>query len=227
MLDIRIDDYFASDFNMCMVERPKIPTAKREVEYIKVPGRHGSLTKKGAFEDVPLTIKFNLLEDENAKPLIRRIKSWLLNGKVLHFDDDVVYRKIKNVEIDDIENQIEEYGGFEATFTFDPFEYVEDETIILTTPGVLYNPGTEKSDPKIVIAGSGTVNITINDVTFQVKDIVDSVIIDSELLEAYKGTTNMNNKMIGNFPVFDVENNSITWTGTVQSLTITPRWRYI
>ncbi|WJE51152.1 phage tail protein [Bacillus cereus] len=227
MLDVRIDDYFASDFRMCMVERPKIPTAKREVEYIKVPGRHGSLTKKGAFEDVPLTIKFNLLEDENAKPLIRRIKSWLLNGKVLHFDDDVVYRKIKNVEIDDIENQIEEYGGFEATFTFDPFEYVEDETIILTTPGLVYNPGTEKSDPKIVITGNGTVNITINDVTFQVKDIVGSVIIDSELLEAYKGTTNMNNKMIGNFPVFDVESNSITWTGTVQSLTITPRWRYI
>lgn len=227
MLDVRIDDYFASEFCMCMVERPKIPTAKRDVEYIKVPGRHGSLTKKGAFEDVPLTIKFNLLEDENVKPLIRRIKSWLLNGKVLHFDDDVVYRKIKNVEIDDIENQIEEYGGFEATFTCDPFEYVEDETIILTTPGLVYNPGTEKSDPKIVITGNGTVNITINDVTFQVKDIASSVVIDSEILEAYKGTTNMNNKMIGNFPVFDVENNSITWTGTVQSLTITPRWRYI
>ncbi|MGQ7075279.1 hypothetical protein ACUN90_27940, partial [Escherichia sp. SP-MK2] len=52
--------FFASDYGICMVERPVIPTAEQEVEHIEVSGRHGSLTKKGAFKDVPLKIKFNM-----------------------------------------------------------------------------------------------------------------------------------------------------------------------
>ncbi|HFK1410244.1 TPA: phage tail domain-containing protein, partial [Bacillus cereus] len=124
MLDMGIDTELASDYRIGMVDRPVIPTAKQKVEHIEVPGRHGSLTKKGAFEDVPLKMKFNVLEDENIKPLIRRIKAWFLNGKTLYFTDDEVYRKIKSVEIGDIANEIEEYGEFEVAFTLDPFEYV-------------------------------------------------------------------------------------------------------
>ncbi|MEB8861485.1 phage tail protein, partial [Bacillus cereus] len=97
MLDIGIDNQLASDYGICMVERPVIPTAEQEVEYIEVSGRHGSLTKKGAFKDVPLKIKFNMLEEENIKPLVRRMKAWLMNGKTLYFTDDDVYRKIKHV----------------------------------------------------------------------------------------------------------------------------------
>ncbi|WP_347369205.1 phage tail domain-containing protein, partial [Bacillus thuringiensis] len=142
MLDIGIDTELASDYRICIVDRPVIPAAKQKVEHIEVPGRHGSLTKKGAFEDVPLKIKFNLLEDENIKPLIRRIKAWFLNGKTLYFTDDEVYRKIKSVEIGDIVNEMEEYGEFEVNFTLDPFEYTEDVNLKLTEPGIFYNPGT-------------------------------------------------------------------------------------
>lgn len=41
-----IDKELASDYKICMVDRPAIPTAKQKIEYIEVPGRHGSLTKK-------------------------------------------------------------------------------------------------------------------------------------------------------------------------------------
>ncbi|MED3470034.1 phage tail protein, partial [Bacillus thuringiensis] len=167
MLDIGIDTELASDYRICMVDRPVIPTAKQKVEHIEVPGRHGSLTKKGAFEDVPLKIKFNLLEDENIKPLIRRIKAWFLNGKTLYFTDDEVYRKIKSVEIGDIANEMEEYGEFEVDFILDPFEYTEDVNLKLTEPGIFYNPGTIESEPKFWIVGNGTFRITINDVSFQ------------------------------------------------------------
>ncbi|PFD95615.1 phage tail protein [Bacillus cereus] len=222
-----IDNELASGYGIYMVGRPVIPTAKRKVEYIEVPGRHGALTKKGAYEDVPFKMKFNVLEEGNIKPIIRRVKPWILNAKILYFTDDVVYRKIKNVEIGDIANEIEEYGEFEVNFTLDPFEYVEDESITIFEPGLIYNPGTEKSQPEMVITAKGTVNITINDVTFQLKNIEGSVVVDSEILEAYLGTTPMNNKMVGEFPVFNVGSNKITWSGTVQSITIKPRWRYV
>ncbi|PGW52266.1 phage tail protein [Bacillus thuringiensis] len=226
MLDIGIDNQLASDYGICMVERPVIPTAEQEVEYIEVPGRHGSLTKKGAFKDVPLKIKFNMLEEENIKPLVRRMKAWLMNGKKLYFTDDDVYRKIKHVVVGDIVNEIEEHGEFEVDFKLDPFEYTEDANIMLSTPGSIHNPGTMESAPMLFVAGNGTFRIFINDVSFQIKDVKGSVVIDSELLEAYSGTVSMNDKMIGDFPEFQIGLNKIEWSGAIQFISIQPRWRY-
>lgn len=226
MLDIGIDNQLASDYGICMVERPVIPTAEQEVEHIEVSGRHGSLTKKGAFKDVPLKIKFNMLEEENIKPLVRRMKSWLMNGKTLYFTDDDVYRKIKHVVVGDIVNEIEEHGEFEVDFKLDPFEYTEDVNLKFTKPGVIYNPGTIESDPKFWIVGNGTFRITINDVSFQIKDVNGSVVIDSEILEAYTDTISMNHKMVGQFPIFNVGENTIEWSGAIQFMEIRPRWRY-
>ncbi|MEK4501944.1 distal tail protein Dit [Bacillus sp. FSL R12-0069] len=227
MLDVGIDNQLASDYGIYMVERPVISTAEQEVEHIEVPGRHGSLTKKGAFKDVPLKIKFNMLEEENIKPFIRHMKAWLLNGKTLYFTDDDVYRKVKHVEIGDIVNEMEEHGAFEVDFTLDPFEYREDVHVKLIKPGVLYNPGTMESDPKLWIVGNGTILIIINGVSFQLKEVKGAVVVDSEIVEAYSDTVSMNHKMIGEFPTFKTGENKIEWSGSIQSISIWPRWRYL
>ncbi|MBG9611670.1 phage tail domain-containing protein [Bacillus cereus] len=225
MLDIGIDNELASSYGLGLVGRPVIPTAKQKVEHIEIPGRHGSLTKKGAYENVPFKVKFNMLERENIKPFIRRAKPWLLQGKTLFFTDDDVHRKIKHVEMGDITTEIEEHGEFEVDFTLDPFEYTEDVNLKLTKPGVIYNPGTIESDPKFWIVGNGTFRITINDVSFQIKDVNGSVVIDSEVLEAYTDTISMNNKMVGQFPILGVGENKIEWSGSIQFMEIRPRWR--
>ncbi|MDF9504695.1 phage tail family protein [Bacillus cereus] len=226
MLDIGIDNELASSYGLGLVGRPLIPTAKQKVEHIEIPGRHGSLTKKGAYENVPFKVKFNMLERENIKPFIRRAKPWLLQGKTLFFTDDDVHRKIKHVEMGDITTEIEEHGEFEVDFTLDPFEYTEDVNLKFTKPGVIYNPGTIESDPKFWIVGNGTFRITINDVSFQIKDVNGSVVIDSEVLEAYTDTISMNNKMVGQFPILGVGENKIEWSGSIQFMEIRPRWRY-
>ncbi|EEL08428.1 hypothetical protein bcere0015_53440 [Bacillus cereus BDRD-Cer4] len=225
-MDIGIDNELASSYGLGLVGRPVIPTAKQKVEHIEIPGRHGSLTKKGAYENVPFKVKFNMLEMENIKPFIRRAKPWLLQGRTLFFTDDEVYRKIKHVEMGDITTEIEEQGEFEVDFTLDPFEYTEDVNLKLTKPGVIYNPGTIESDPKFWIVGNGTFRITINDVSFQIKDVNGSVVIDSEILEAYTDTISMNNKMVGKFPICNIGENKIEWSGEIQFMEIRPRWRY-
>lgn len=225
-MDIGIDNELASSYGLGLVGRPVIPTAKQKVEHIEIPGRHGSLTKKGAYENVPFKVKFNMLERENIKPFIRRAKPWLLQGKTFFFTDDDVHRKIKHVEMGDITTEIEEHGEFEVDFTLDPFEYTEDVNLKLTKPGVIYNPGTIESDPKFWILGNGTFRITINDVSFQIKDVNGFVVIDSEILEAYTDTISMNHKMIGQFPILGVGENKIEWSGAIQFMEIRPRWRY-
>lgn len=220
-----IDTELASDYKICMVDRPAIPTAKQKVEHIEIPGRHGSLTKKGAFEDVPLKIKFNLLEEVNIKPLVRRIKSWFINGKTLYFTDDEVYRKIKSVEIGDIANEIEEHGEFEVEFKLDPFEYLNKNIILLKKPQTVFNPGTFEASPKLEIFGNGDVIIMINKQSFQMKNIQNSVIIDSDLLIAHTGPSQV--KTIGEFPVLKVGDNLIEWLGAVSEISLEPRWRFI
>ncbi|HDR3903111.1 TPA: phage tail protein, partial [Bacillus cereus] len=151
---------------------------------------------------------------------------WLLNGKTLTFTDDDVYRKIKHVEIGDIVNEMEEHGEFEVDFTLDPFEYTEDVNVKLIKPGVMYNPGTIESEPKLWIVGNGTCRITINGVSFQLKDVNGSIVVDSEILEAYSDTVSMNHNMIGDFPVLQIGENTIEWSGAIQFISIRPRWRY-
>lgn len=192
-----IDNELVSSFGVYMVGRPVIPTAEQEVEHIIVPGRHGSLTKKGAYKNVPFKVKFNLLENENIKPLIRRVKSLFINGKTLFFTDDDVYRKIKHVKIRDITNDIEEHGEFEVEFTLDSFEYVPTVPFLLSKSETILNPGNIESFPKLEVFGNGDLRIMINEVTFQIKGVTDSVIVDSDLLIAYKGTLPM--KTVGSF----------------------------
>ncbi|PFJ19023.1 phage tail protein [Bacillus cereus] len=228
MFDVRIDSKLGSDFQLCMVERPEIPTAKEKVEFIEIPGReNGTLTKKQGYGDVTFKIIFNLLEDYNIKQLLRRIKAWLLTAKILSFTDDNVYRKIKSVEIGDINNEIEEYGFFEVTFVADPYEYAIQQPLEFTTAMTIVNYGTFDSLPKFTIYGSGTITMQINGISFQLKNVNGSVVVDSELKECYSGTTPMNQNMIGKFPVFKTGENTISWTGTVTKIELETRWRYL
>lgn len=228
MFDIRINDRLGRDYYVCMVDRPKIPTAKKKIEFIEVDGReNGALTKNKGYEDVEFTVEFNLLEDENIKPLLRKIKAWIMRAKIVSFTDDFVYRKIKSVEIGDIENEIEEYGKFQVTFKSDPYEYSIEQPITITNPVTIMNQGTLHSLPKLTIYGTGNITIQINGISFQVKDVNPFVIVDSDLMECYYNTTPMNDKMVGKFPAFKEEENTISWTGNVSKIDIETRWRYI
>lgn len=122
-----------------------------------------------------------------------------MSAKIVSFTDDYVYRKIKSVEIGDIDNEIEEYGKFQVTFKSDPYEYTIEQPITITNPVTIMNQGTLHSLPKLTIYGTGNITIQINSISFQVKDVNPFVIVDSDLMECYYNTTPMNDKMVGKF----------------------------
>ncbi|MBJ3792472.1 phage tail protein [Bacillus sp. OA1] len=150
-----------------------------------------------------------------------------MSAKIVSFTDDYVYRKIKSVEIGDIENEIEEYGKFQVTFKSDPYEYAIEQPFTLTTPATIMNQGTLHSLPKLTIYGTGNITIQINGISFQIKGVNPSVTVDSDLMECYYNTTPMNDKMVGKFPIFKEGENTISWTGSVDMVDIETRWRYI
>ncbi|MFJ1142440.1 hypothetical protein ACIKK6_17890 [Bacillus thuringiensis] len=51
------------------------------------------------------------------------------------------------------------------------------------------------------------------------------MVVDTEIIEANSGTEPMNDKMIGDFPEYQIVVNKIEWSGAIQIITNQPRWR--
>lgn len=226
-LDTILDNVPSKSLKISITKRPTIPAPQQMVETIIVEGRHGSLTRLGAFQDISFEIEYNILEMENIKPQLRKIRGYFFGKKTLKFSDDNVYFKIKSLQISETNNEIEQYGLFTVNFVCDPFQYQTKDSLILIQPATVINNGTFESEPLLVIYGTGDITLTINSRSFIVKGLVDYVEIDSELKEAHRDTLPRNNTMIGEFPIFTPGNNEISWVGNVTKLEIEPRWRYI
>ena len=75
--------------------------------------------------------------------------------------------------------------------------------------------------------GSGDITLTINNDNIYLYDVVGYVEIDSQDEEYHKDFLPIENGMAGEFPMFEVGDNTISWTGSVTSLEIDGRWRFI
>ena len=65
-------------------------------------------------------------------------------------------------------------------------------------------------------------------VDFPLYGVEESVTIDSEMMEVFKGTKNQNSKYGGeDFPKLKVGENIVSWTGDVEKVVIEPKWRWL
>jgi phage-related protein len=228
---IVIDNKKIEELQLCLSERPAIPTPEQDVEHIEIKGRNGSLTKKYGFKDMTYSLTFDFLEDASFKPAFRQAKLAFFNGKKLAFEDDPgIYYKIKSVSISEAENEIMEFGQFTVEFILAPFAYEETESRIITSQTTLTNPGYD-SEPLIVVHCTGTGKVYINNKSITIKDINGTITVDSESMNAYRidngRIVNLNHHMIGDFPVLGQGKNVIKFDGEITKLEINPRWRWV
>lgn len=229
---IKINEVYTDEYGIHPKERVEVPTPERDIEYVEIRGRHSSLTKKHGYKDVPLSVFFYMKDEENFKPIFRKAKMNLLNAETIAFDDDKeVFYKVKSVQINSAENIIKTFGEFMVDFALEPFQYeITDSTQTITNRTVLTNEGYE-SQPILTAQVSGTGTFTINDQEVTITDVNGSIIIDSELMNAYRNNngiiTNLNNHMVGDFPVLEHGQNVIEFDGDIESLEVNPRWRWV
>ena len=55
----------------------------------------------------------------------------------------------------------------------------------------------------------------------------DTVVIDSQKQDAYLGSTLKNRNMSGEFPIFEIGENIITWEGTISNIEISSKSRWL
>ena len=209
--------------------RPSIPSANKKIEKIEVEGRDGSLTRFLGYEDLKFSLAFNILFQKDIKQKLREIKGIISNATQLSFDDSpTFYYKVKQAQISDTETIIKSSGVFTVDFVAEPFEFEQANTTTYTSSATIVNRTTTTALPKITIFGTGTVVLRVNGVGITLTNLTNYIVLDSQIQEAYTGlTTNMNQNMNGEFPIFTIGNNSISWTGTVTKIEITTNWRWL
>lgn len=215
--------------DMFDVHRPK-----RNVQTIQVPGRDGRLTQDdGTYDTYTISGKINCF----GAPL-SDVYAWLSGSGDLILGDEPT-RSLRASATAQIKNTRFRcdgcYDSLQVSFECQPFRYhIEqtegDDVIITSSPHTVANPGTYKSAPQMTIEGTGNIVLTIGTQIVEIEELEDGIIIDSEMGDCFDLTkTRLLNSQVtlmdDEFPTLAPGANIISWTGSVEKITITPRWR--
>ena len=217
------------EMGVIVTAMPETVRAERRIESITVAGRNGSLHKdEGVYESYDRTMECALIK----RARLDEITAWLVGSGEMTFstEPDKVYRVTIANKIS-ITQMMRVFQKFQIILDTQPFKYSVNalsDSLDLTAPTTIRNSGTVYSEPLIVVYGSGDITLTINGADFPLYGVNESITIDSEMMEVFKGNANQNSKYGGmEFPRFEVGKNEISWTGNVSKIKIQPRWRWL
>ena len=208
------------------ISKPMMRTIVTEVE-----GKDGDLIDEIGYSSYDKTISIGLTRDYDINQIIKYFSG--SGDLIMSNEDDKVYKASIYSQID--YDRLLRFRTANVKFHVQPFKYklnetAVDEEIINQETIEVNNQGLEKSKPIITVYGEGIITIAINgyDVfTVDLGEDEEYIVIDSSEEEAYKGSILKNRLMTGNFPLFDVGTNIITWTGDLTRIIIEPKSRWL
>lgn len=227
-----------TDFGIIISKRPTLPSPKRRVSYIDIPGRDSSLVyDERTYENITIGVECKI-KDRNLLEKIDDIKAWLLSAGesnlVFSFQEDKKYigQVVNSIDFSQV---VKVFSEFIIVFNCKPFKYAVDNIPITKTSGletVIANPGTIVSKPIIRATCNGSGEFKINGKEVRVLDLDEQVVIlDSELEESYYYVdgkmVNANSNISGQFPILNIGSNTISFSGGISKLEITPNWRWL
>ena len=214
-----------------VTEQPPITIPAERSTQTNVPGRPGSLTQlegEDVYDDMILTAICFVADPAQ----IPAIAAWLKGkGTVTFANRTGGHYKAR------VANQIpfekvlrgNPHCSFAVNFRCFPFWYKDNVSdITITSSGsTLMNPGSVYAEPIITVYGSGDITLMVGTTIVELTDVSGSIVLDSVLKEAYKGSTLMNSHMTGDFPVLRSGMNAVSWSGAVTKVVVRPKWRYL
>lgn len=207
--------------------------ASRDVAFTSIPGRSGDLlVDNKRFKNVTINYAVAAVKGQNEIPEIaHRVKSWLASKvgyrRLTDSYDPAYFRLAAYTSAFDLEQELPELGRSTIQFNCKPFKYlIAGETpVMMAEPGTITNPENFSSAPYIKITGSGNITMNVNNGSFVFKNVDGYIEVDSEIMNAFKGTISCNSKMeTPFFPELQPGLNEISWSGSVTNIEIIPRW---
>jgi phage-related protein len=200
---------------------PHIKPSER-IEKITIPSRSGYLIQsENAYDAEQIKIECGLKKDAD----LYEVANWLRGTDKLILSDDTTKFYDATI-INSIPFDIVFKYWRDFIIVFDPQPFLKSVNkiteVITTASSEIEVLGTHETTPIITINGSGDYTITINNKTFNLDNVDNQIVIDSEMMNCTEdsGATNANNKMSGNFPILISGTNDIDVVGTFSSIVI-------
>lgn len=234
-----INNCHSSEFNVYMSERPQRFTSTRVLELRQRPGSHSLVVDQTYYQNVEWKIKCyskvkDLRDVSNQEDLI---KSWLDTSNYsdfsFFFDEYYVYQAI-------VVPGTLVFNGSRRTGNLIPFEFVISlqpmkETyagrypIEIKKETKLINTKKYHSKPRIHIHGRGDISFFINKNKYELKNVPEDIIIDSQLDESFQYHDGNilfldDRTLFLDFPLLPPGEITISYVGEVDKFEIIPRW---
>ena len=221
------------------VETPPVyATPERDYEVVHIPGRNGDLViDNGSYKNVTRKYSISVGEiDGNFTTLAAGVSEWLHSASgYARLEDSYesdYFRLAYYVADAEMENLFHQAGKMSIEFNCKPARFLKagERAVPFTADGSISNPTFQKSFPKLTVVVSGSGTLTIGDQTITISGLTNStrMVIDSELQDIYEegSLTNLNSKVSfsDGFPLLSPGVNTITFTGSITSVEVIPRW---
>ena len=216
--------------SLIISELPPITKPKMRVKETVIDGVDGSIIEELGYESYDKAITVGLKVGADVDKVIDFFTG---NGTVVFSNEPDKYYMARIInEID--YTRLLRFRVAKVTFRVQPFKYnrveAPREATSDRTSMVVENLGNHTSKPLITIKGTGTVKLSLNgkeicNYTFPANE--NTVVLDSEKQDAYLGDDFKNGNMGGDFPIFQKGNNTLSWSGTVTSVSITKYSRWL
>ena len=224
---------------------PDYEIPERDIEEYHVPGRSGSLiVDYGSYKNVDRSYTISCGDGSTSFiTLARRISIWCHTVPSYTYSilqdtyEPAYYRLALPPKVESITNLLDQAAMATVTFSCKPQRFlISGDTVQTFTT---FNSSTKitndtqfSSKPIIKVYGGDGSSGTV---TFKSKYTVSisslkgnntAVVIDSELMDCYYGTTNANNlvTMSNGFPLLEPGDNKIEKTGAVSKVEVIPKW---
>ncbi|WP_368251338.1 phage tail protein [Enterococcus sp. 2201sp1_2201st1_B8_2201SCRN_220225] len=235
----KINGIDSEAFDVYLTARPQRVSAGRVIELKERPGNDSVVVDYAYYKNVEWKLKCvaKSSDYEEMYHLEDRIKAWLDMSDyadfTYNFDPHYIYQAIV------VEPPV--FSGTHKNGMWTPFEFkISLRPFKMSRTGLrwikwvsnekkLANIEPYISKPLIQIKGSGDISFWVNDHKFELINVGNEILIDSQLEESYRivdgnlETQDSKTKFL-DFPILSTGTNTFRWTENVQEFNIQPRW---
>lgn len=212
---------------------PPISKPKQRVEVEEIDGRDGDIITYLGYGAYDKEFEIGLYGSFDIDEIISYFNS---EGTVIFSNEPDKYYNYQIIEQIDFDKLIR-YRTATVKMHMQPFKYsAEDNQKVFSNTGgetsiSIRNVGNIYSRPIITITGSGSIDLYLNgNQLFSINmGNYTSITIDTNLMNAYNGSTLLNRNVTGSYDNFklNVGNNTISWSGTITQIEIDNYSRWI
>lgn len=231
---IKLNNITSDSVGIVVELPPDYEIPERDVSVHSLPGRNGDVVLDNhRYKNIDREYSIAIGEVKgDFNKLSLKISNWI-NSSIgyVRFEDSYlpeVFMIGTITEASKIVNILQQAGRTTLKINRKPQRFLKsgERAISISRPTTLYNPTQYNALPLIKVRGANKGTISIGGIGVTIGKITDGMIIDSEVEDVSKDTTNLNNdvKMATIFPILKPGNINISFSGGITSIEIIPRW---